>query len=184
LELDHKLYRAGDKARLLVKAPFEGKLLLTIEKDKVLEFKTYNLDSNSAEITLPIKKEYAPNVYITATLIKSTTSLERFSPARAFGMIPLSVENSSQRLSITIDAPEVMKPRQKLDLTIKTNLSKGTKLTVAAVDVGILQLTDFKAPNPFDFFYGKKRPGLNIYDIYSQVYPDIKEAESKLTPGG
>jgi alpha-2-macroglobulin len=184
LALDRKIYKAGDKAKLLVKAPFEGKLLLTFEKDKVLEYKTYNLDSNSAEIEIPIKKEYAPNIYVTATLIKSTTSLERYSPARAFGIAPIMVDNTKQMLSISIGAPDVMKPRQKLDLAIKTNLTKGTRVTVAAVDIGILQLTDFKTPDPFDFFYGKKRPGLNAYDIYSLVYPDIKEAESKLTPGG
>jgi uncharacterized protein YfaS (alpha-2-macroglobulin family) len=184
LTLDQKVYKSGDKAKLLVKAPFEGKLLLTLEKDKVLDFKTYDLDSNSAEITIPIKAEYAPNIYVTATLLKSTTSLERLSPARAFGIAPIVVDNSKMNLDISIDAPELMKPRQKLDLTVKTNLAKGTKLTVAAVDIGILQLTDFKTPDPFDFFYGKKRPGLNPYDIYSLVYPDIKMAESNLSPGG
>jgi uncharacterized protein YfaS (alpha-2-macroglobulin family) len=184
MELDKKLYAAGDKAKLLIKAPFEGRLLLTIEKDKVLEFKTYDLDSNTAEIDLPVKKEYAPNVYVTGTLIKSTTSLERYSPPRAFGMVPLIVDNSNMKLQIAIEAPSVMKPRQKLDIKLTTNLKKGTKVTVAAVDVGILQLTDFKTPDPFDFFYGKKRPALQPYDIYSQINPDIKAAESKLTPGG
>ena len=184
MQLDKKIYNAGDKAKLLVKAPFEGKLLLTIEKDKVLEFKTYNLDSNTAEIELPVKKEYAPNIYVTGTLIKSTTSLERYSPPRAFGMVPLIVDNSNSKLQITIDAPAVMKPREKLNIKISTNYKKGTKLTVAAVDVGILQLTDFATPDPFDFFYGKKRPALQPYDIYSQIFPDIKAAESKLSPGG
>ena len=184
LELDKKLYNAGERAKLLVKAPFEGKLLLTIEKDKVLDFKIYDLDSNSAEISLAVKKEYGPNVFVSATLIKSTTSLERFSPARAFGMARLSVDNSSTKLALTIDAPEIMKPRQKLDIKITSNMKKGTKLTVAAVDLGILQLTDFRTPDPFEFFFGKKRPALQAYDIYSQIFPDIKAAESKLSPSG
>jgi alpha-2-macroglobulin len=184
LELDKKIYAIGDKAKLLVKAPFEGKLLLTIERDKVVEFKTYDLDSNTAEILIPVKKEFTPNVYISATLIKSTKSLERFSPARAFGLIPLMVDNSATKVAITIDAPAVIKPRQKLDITISSNYKKGTQLTVAAVDLGILQLTDFSTPDPFNFFYGKKRPALQPYDIYSLIYPDIKEAESKLLPAG
>ena len=184
LELDKKLYNSGDKAKLLVKAPFEGKLLVTIEKDKVLDFKTYDLDSNTAEITLLVKKEYVPNVFVSATLIKSTTSLERFSPARAFGMARLSVDNSGNKLTLAIAAPDVMKPRQKLDIKINSSLKKGTKLTVAAVDVGILQLTDFKTPDPFEFFHGKKRPALQAYDIYSLIFPDIKAVESKLAPAG
>lgn len=184
LELDKKLYKPGEKAKLLVKAPFAGKLLLTIEKDKVLEIKTYDLDSNTAEIKLETKQEFAPNVYITATLIKSTTSLERFSPARAFGMVPLMVENFSRGVHLEISAPDVMRPRQRLDIRIKADTRRGARITVAAVDVGILQLTDFKTPNPFEFFYGKKRPSLQPYDIYSLIFPDIPEAESKLSPAG
>ncbi len=184
LQLDKKTYKVGDKAKLLVKAPFEGKLLLTIEKEKILEFKTIDMDSNTAKIELPIKSDYGPNVYIYATLIKSTTSLERFSPARAFGIAPIMVDNSNAKLAIQIESPTVIKPQQKLDIRIKTNMKKGTKLTVAAVDMGILMLTDFRTPDPFDFFYGKKRPALRPYDIYSLIFPDISESESKLSPAG
>jgi hypothetical protein len=184
LTLDKKTYAPGQKAKLLVKAPFEGKLLLTIEKDKVLDFKTYSLDSNTAEIELAVDRKYFPNAYISATLIKSTTSLERFSPARAFGLIPLMVESGEKRLALKIDAADVIKPRSKLDVTIKTAARKGTMITVAAVDLGILQLTGFGTPDPFEYFYGKKRPALNPYDIYSLVLPDVKPSESNLSPAG
>jgi hypothetical protein len=184
LELDKKLYTAGQSARVLVKAPFSGKLLVTVEKEKVLDIKTYTLDSNTAQIDIPVKKEYAPNAYITCTLIKSANSLERFSPARAFGMVSLPVDNTDMKITMDIDAPNVMKPQEKVDIKIKTNLTKGTKLTVAAVDQGILQLTGFKTPDPFDFFFGKRRPALVPYDIYSMVFPNVKPGESNLAPGG
>ncbi|MCP4633148.1 MAG: hypothetical protein GY855_09510, partial [candidate division Zixibacteria bacterium] len=182
LELDRRKYNSGDEAKLLVKAPFSGRLLLTVEKDKVLKFETYDLDSNTAEIKLPVKKEYQPNVYITATLIKSTNSLERFSPPRAFGIIPLLLVNSGSKLNMSIESPEATRPKEKLEVKIKTR--PNTILTVAAVDAGILQLTDFTLPDPFEYFYGKKRPSLRAYDIYSLIYPDIQAEKSHLNPPG
>jgi uncharacterized protein YfaS (alpha-2-macroglobulin family) len=184
MELDKESYRENDTARLLVKAPFEGRLLLTVEKDMVFDFKSYDLDSNTAEISIPVSKRYAPNVYITATLIKSTTSLERHSPSRAFGMIPLRIDNSDLDLDIRIDAPEVTRPRQKIEVSIKSDSKEGARFVVALVDLGILQLTDFKTPDPFDYFYGKKRPSLMPYDIYSMIFPDIEAAGEILSPPG
>lgn len=182
LELDAYQYEPGQIAKMLVKAPFEGKLLLTIEKDEVLHYKTYDLEGNMAEIDFEVLPEYAPNVYISATLIKSITSLERFSPVRAFGLIPLAVQNNSVNLDIDLEAPSLIKPKQEIEIKIKSR--PNAKLTVAAVDVGILQLTDFSIPDPFQFFYGKRCPSLNAYDIYTFIFPDIEPAKSMLSAAG
>ena len=182
LQLDAKVYQQGQTAKLLVKAPFDGKLLLTIEKDEVLVYRTYDLDSNTAEIEIPVMDNYSPNVYITGTLIKSTTSLERFSPSRAFGLVPLIVINPEKKLAISVEAPKVIRPKQ--DIEIKVQTAPGSKLTIAVVDVGILQLTDFQPPDPYEFFYGKRRPSLRAYDIYSFIFPDIKPAPSALSAAG
>ncbi len=182
LELDKDNYKPGDKAKLLVKAPFSGRLLLTIEKDKVLEYETYDLDSNTAEVKLDIKKEYTPNIYVSATLIKATGSLERFSPARAFGIVPLTVIDTSNKLDISLTTPGEIEPNREIDIGVKTE--PFSKLTVAVVDYGILQLTGFKTPDPYDFFYGKRRPSLKPYDIYSFIFPDIEPARSILSVAG
>jgi hypothetical protein len=182
LELDSDRYRRWQKAKLLVKAPFEGKLLLTIEQDKIIKYQTYNLDSNTAEIEIEVSSKYAPNVYISGTLIKSITSLERFSPTRAFGIIPLIVENDEAKIEIKLETASPIKPQQKIDIKIKS--VPHAMLTVAAVDAGILQLTDFTTPDPYEFFYGKRRLSLNAYDIYSFIFPDVKPGESMLSPSG
>jgi len=184
MELDKEIYNVEDNAKLLIKAPFEGRLLLTIEKETVLVFKTYDIDSNTAEIILPLTDRFAPNVYVTATLIKSTTSLERHSPSRAYGMIPLMINQTKRKLNITLDAPKVTKPNRGIKIRLDSNAKKGALFTVALVDVGILQLTDFDTPDPFEFFYGKKSPALQPYDIYSLIFPDIEAAGTLLSPAG
>jgi uncharacterized protein YfaS (alpha-2-macroglobulin family) len=177
LELDKELYNAGERATIL-------KLLLTVEKEKVLSYRTYTLDSNTAEITLPTYSEYAPNVYLTATLIKSTTSLERHSPSRAYGMVPLRIRNLENRLDLTLEAPSVIKPKQKVTVKLNSSAGSGARYTIAVVDVGILQLTDFTTPDPFEFFHGKRSPALKPYDIYSIIFPDIEATGTILSPAG
>ncbi|MDZ7318532.1 MAG: MG2 domain-containing protein, partial [candidate division KSB1 bacterium] len=85
MDLDKSAYLPGEKARLQIRAPFAGKLLLTIEREKIFNYKIVTLKENTATIELPILNGYQPNVYAVAHLIRSTESLERDTPVRAFG---------------------------------------------------------------------------------------------------
>ncbi|MBK7141409.1 MAG: alpha-2-macroglobulin family protein [bacterium] len=183
LGLDKKEYQAGETALLQVRAPFGGKLLVTVEKDQILDVITYDMAENTAEIKIPVQKQFLPNVYITATVIRPSASLEPLKPARAFGLIPLRVSNESKKIAMTITAPSVMTPRSKATVTVQLPKGKQTDLTIAAVDAGILQLTDFKTPDPLDFFWGKRQPYLKPYDLYAFLYPQVKKSSNHLAAG-
>ena len=182
--LDKAEYNPGDQATLQVRAPFGGKLLVTIERLGVLEFMTVEMEGNTAELVLPVKADYFPNVYVTATVIKAAARIEPGSPARAFGIAPLRLSREPKRIPISLSAPEVMRPRQALTVEMDLGVQGETEVTLAAVDAGILQLTGFATPDPLQFFHGQRQPGLRPYDIYSLVYPEIQQAESHLSPAG
>ena len=184
IDLDLKEYSPGQMAKVQIRAPFGGKLLLTIEKDRVLDFITYDMTENTAEINLKIKEEYYPNAYITATVLKKAGEVDKVSPARAFGAAPLMLIKGRRGLTIDITAPEVIRPKTKLAVDISVGTKGVTEMTVAAIDAGILQLTDFGTPDPLDFFYGKKKLHLNPYDIYSLIFPEAARAESHLSAAG
>ncbi|MGD8605507.1 MAG: MG2 domain-containing protein, partial [Anaerolineales bacterium] len=116
IDLDKTSYEAGEQAAVQVRSPFGGKLLVTIEKESVLEFITFDMDSNTAEFTIPIKKDYAPNAYVTATVIRRAEDVTRTSPARAFGIAPIKLSNSDRVIAVTIDAPEVTRPETELSV--------------------------------------------------------------------
>jgi uncharacterized protein YfaS (alpha-2-macroglobulin family) len=183
LGLNKKEYLPGEKATLQVRAPFGGKLLLTIEKDQVLDIISRDMPENTAEIEIPVAKEHLPNVYITATVVRPSANLESNKPARAFGIIPLRVSNELKKIAMTLTAPAVILPRSKATVSIQLPKGKPTDVTLAAVDAGILQLTDFKTPDPLDYFWGKKQPALNAYDLYSFLYPQVKKSASHLAAG-
>jgi uncharacterized protein YfaS (alpha-2-macroglobulin family) len=184
LDLDRESYLPGSRARLQVRAPFPGRLLLTIENETVQDYFTVELPENTAEIDIPIERSFAPNVYVTGTLIRPAKEIARHTPARAFGVVPLIVTPQERRLSVDIEASTAARPYDTLTLKLTTDGTENTHVTVAAEDAGILQLTDFETPDPFQFFYGKRRPALDAYDLYSQVYPEIEPAASHLSPAG
>lgn len=184
LEFDKQSYAVGDQAELQVQAPFPGKLLITIEKDKVLETIPLDLDSNTASIDLTVREDYFPNVYVTATVIRKADQIKEHLPARAFGIAPLSVSTSSRSIQVEIVVPETAQPRDSIDIVVQTDARPGSAVAIALVDAGILQLTDYKTPDPLSFFYGRKRPYLAPYDMYDFVYPEVGQAESHLSPAG
>ncbi len=180
LDLDKERYVPGEKAQIQVRAPFPGKLLLTVEREKILSSQVVNLPENTATIDLPVLESYKPNVYVSVHLIRSTESLERDMPSRAFGVIPLLVDNRANRLEVKLRCPDEIRPNSKLpvDCEVIGQTSGPIYLTIAAVDEGILQLTDFQSPDAHAYFFSKKRLGVETHDIYGAILPEIKGAKS------
>ena len=185
IDLDKASYRLGEVAKAQIKAPFSGKLILTIERGNPISYRTVMLNENTAVIDIPVRPEYKPNVYISASLIRSTSSLERHAPARAFGVVPLTIDSEANRLTVQLNAPEKIRPNRTVEIGFRVTGSSGTKhLTIAAVDEGILQLTDFPTPDPHGFFFQQR--GLNTvsYDLYSAILPEIEAAKGGSSTGG
>lgn len=189
IDLDQETYKPGEVAKAQIKAPFAGKLILTVEREKVLSYRTVTMRENTAVIDVPILDEYKPNVYLSASLIRSTTSLEKHAPARAFGVIPLKLNDDANRLSVKIDAVEKTRPNQELEVFVRvespsTPKREAYQLTVAAVDEGILQLTNAQTPDAHGFFFRQRGLSTDTMDLYSAILPEVESAPGKSSTGG
>ena len=189
IDLDKTSYNPGDIAKAQIKAPFAGKLMLTVEREKVLSYRTVAMKENTAVIDVPILDGYKPNVYISASLIRSTTSLEKHAPARAFGVVPLKLSDDANRLSVEIDAVKNTRPNQELEIVVRVEPGSVPKrdvyqLTVAAVDEGILQLTNYQTPEVHSFFFRQRGLSTDTLDLYSAVLPEVKSASGQSSTGG
>ena len=174
LELEQEEYQPGQTATLLVKAPFPGRLLVTVERERVYDRQIHTLRENTARIQIPIRAEYRPNAYVTATLVRPVKELQAGSVGRAFGAAPLNVDRISNRLAVDISAPEVTRGGSKLRARIST--APGTAVTVSAVDEGILQLVSQKTADPFAHFYQKLALGTSAADTFAQLLPEVPPA--------
>ncbi len=177
IRLDKEIYNPGDKANILFTTPFNGKLLVTVECDKVLEYYYLATDKKSARFSLPVKESYLPNVYITATLFRPLDD-GAIPLTVGHGFMPMIVNAVKNKLPVSISAVAQSRSKTKQTIKIKTRPSKDIELTVAVVDEGILQLKNFKTPDPYGFFYQKKALNVSAYDLYPNLLPDLKLKKS------
>lgn len=185
LDLEQKIYQVGQNAKVQVKAPFSGRALVTIERGRVYEYRVVNLEKNTGVISIPVKEDYQPNVYVSVHLIRSAKSEEKNVPFRAYGTIPLMVDCGNHNLKIQLKTAEEIRPNREIEVQVNVNnTDDGAYLTLAAVDEGICQLTNYITPNPMDFFYGKRALTINSYDLYNMILPEVAPVQTKDAPGG
>lgn len=180
--LDKKSYEPGEIAKALFTTPFSGKLLVTVERNGVYDYQFVDVTDKSTEVDLPIKEEYLPNVYITATLFKAHKVRSDAPFLVGHGFANMSVEKKSNHLPVSIIAPKEIKPRTTQNITVKSVPEKDVYITLAVVDEGILQLKDYKTPDPYAFMYAKHPLGVKSYDLYKLLLPEIVAENS--SPGG
>ena len=180
METDKDHYEVGDKVTVLMKTPFSGKILVSIERNDVLEHRVIETDKKSAEFSFTLKQEHVPNVYVSATLIRPMDG-SMMPLTVAHGYIPVMVENKSSRLPVEIVCVERSRSRTKQKITIRTKPESDIEVTLAAVDEGILQMKNFQSPDPHGYFYQKRALEVNSYDIYALLFPELN---SKKSSGG
>lgn len=174
MTLDKPTYRPGQTAKLRIQAPFPGTLLLTVEREKLLSYRTITMETATATVGIPVARRYAPNVYLSATLIRDARSAEG-RPARQYGIVPLMVDAERNRLSITLDVPEEARPNREVEIPFQV---KGARrqfdVCIAAVDEGILALTGFQTPQPHDYFYRQRGLETRTFDVYGAILPELR----------
>lgn len=181
IQLDKDKYNVGEKANVILKAPFSGKILVTVESNKVLKHFYVNTDKRAASFELDITDDLLPNVYVTATLFRPHKKSD-MPLTVAHGFAPVIVENPDNKIPIQITAPEKSESNKKQVIKIKAK--PNSELTVAVVDEGILQVTGYQTPDPYTFFYQRRALGVNTYDIYPFIFPELEMVKSHTGGGG
>ncbi|MBT2558695.1 alpha-2-macroglobulin family protein [Hymenobacter sp. ISL-91] len=170
IEADQAKYEPGQTAHLLLKTPFPGRVLVTVERDRVLDHFYVDTDEKSAKVDIPIRGGHVPNIYVTATAIRPIKD-NRLPLTVARGFVPLTVEKTGSRLSVAIKAPALS--RSQTSQTIEVTTAPGAQVTLAMVDEGILQMKDFRTPDPHGYFYQKRALEVAAHDVYPFLLPEL-----------
>lgn len=182
LEVSKTKLSPGDNFKVLFQAPFAGRLLVTLESNLVHESKWIIVTKpGTVEVEFKVPS-VLPNFYVTGLLLKNPQEGKRFLPARAFGAQSIQVIPSEHRMQVRIKAPELMESRRELKIDIYNDHKAAAEYTVAVVDEGILQMTDFKSPDPIARFFEARRLGVNSSETIGWTMAGI--AKGKGTPGG
>ncbi len=179
---DKEQYRPGETAKVLFLCPFAGRLLVTVERNGVIHHQYVDVEKRSVEVKLPIRSEHMPNAYVTATLFRKHQPANDVPFLVGHGFASMTVQKKENRLKVAINAPKKVKPNTTQTITIKTEPERDIYITLAAVDEGILQIKDYKTPDPYATMYAKRALQVQAYDLYKFLLPEIVRSSS-LTGG-
>jgi hypothetical protein len=187
---DRKTYAAGETARILVKSPFAGTALLTVEGDRIHLARTLALEANTREVEVPVDAAWAPNVHCTVSVLRPHDPAAPWGARRAFGTVPLAVDCAPRRLQVALDAPAEARPGTTLRVALQARDAAGAgvraAVTLAAVDEGICRLTRYAAPDPWGHFYAKRALEVATADAYALLMPEFQRPAvgADRAPGG
>ncbi len=176
LKLDKPAYQPGDTIKLHIAAPAAGKGYAMVESsDGPLWWQEIDVPAEGLDLSIPVDKAWQRHdLYLSTLVVRPGDKSRAATPKRAVGLLHLPLGDEGRRLAISLDGPQKMRPDQPLTVKVKASVSAGempkkVNVLLSAVDSGVLNITDYVTPDPWKSFFGQKRYGADIYDIYGQV---------------
>jgi len=180
--LNKKDYKVGEEIELQIKAPYQGAGLISIERDGVYQFKWFKTETSSTVQKIRVPEGLTGNAYVTVTFLRAIDSKEIFMSPLSYAVAPFSISLDDRRTNITLKSPERVKPGQKLNIEYSTN--QPTELILYGVDEGILQVAQYRLPDPLGFFFQKRALQVRTYQMLDLLMPEFSLIQQAQAPGG
>src|SRR5262249_17822021 len=145
---------------------------LAVIGDKLFSTTTAHVDPGTAKLQVPVGEGWGTGAYLLATLRRPLDVEAKRMPGRAIGVSWFSIDKAAHTLGVALDLPDHVRPETTLRVPIKlAGLTPGdeARVVAAAVDIGILNLTNYKAPAPEDYYLGQRKLSAEIRDLYGQL---------------
>lgn len=185
--LDAASYAVGDTAVFRVVPRYEGVAVVTVMADRLITMKTVPVVAGENLIDLPVTDEWGAGAYVSASVIRPMSVAEKRNPTRALGIGYAQVDPGNKALTVSLTAPDTMQPRGPLEIGVQVDgvqAGEVAYVTLAAVDLGILNLTGFDAPDPQGHYFGQRKLGVEIRDVYGRLIDGLNGAMGTVRSGG
>ncbi|WP_299147311.1 alpha-2-macroglobulin family protein [uncultured Tateyamaria sp.] len=185
LSLDAARYRIGDTAQLRVVPGFDGVALVSVLSNGVIARQVVPVVAGENVIPLDVTEDWGTGAYVTASALRG--SGEGFGPGRVLGLAHAAIDPGAKALSVSIEAPLAVDGQPgSTDVEVRVDgLEEATGyVTLAAVDVGVLNLTGFDAPDPQAHYFGQRRLGVDLRDMYGRLIDGRSGATGTVRSGG
>jgi len=167
-----KPYSQGDMVEVTLKAPYAGEAQIAVATDRLIDFKTVSIGEKGTTVRLKTNAAWGGGAYVLVSVIQPRDPVASPKPRRALGVVYVPLDPKNRKLEVAIGTPAKAASKKMLDvpLTIKGVAFGGkARVTLAAVDEGILQITRFKSPDPVGWYFGKRALSLNLRDDYGRL---------------
>jgi len=187
IALDKPEYVPGESMTVAVTARTAGKVTLNVIGDRLVSTVTQDVTAGTAQLRVPVGGDWGSGAYVVATLRRPLDSRAERMPGRAIGVQWFSINRKARTLALDMSLPALLRPNSALRVPIKVdglNPGEEARIVVAAVDVGILNLTGYKPPAPDDYYLGQRRLTAEIRDLYGQLIDGMQGARGQIKTGG
>ena len=185
--LDKSDYKSGDAMTVSVTARTAGRLTLNVFTDRLVASTSQDVKAGAVRVPLTVGTDWGTGAYLVATLRRPLDAPAQRMPGRAIGVQWFSIDRLQRTLALDMKLPSPMRPNSALAVPIKlAGLAAGEEahVVVAAVDVGILNLTNYKPPAPDNYYLGQRQLTAEIRDLYGQLIDGMQGVRGQIRTGG
>jgi hypothetical protein len=187
IAVDKKEYAASESMRVAVTARSAGQVTLNVIGDRLFTTIVQDVPVGVSQLRVPVSNDWGSGAYVVATLRTPLDAAASRMPSRAIGVQWFSVNRKARTLAVNLDLPALARPNSALRIPVKiSGLAAGeeARVVVAAVDVGILNLTNYKPPAPDDHYLGQRKLSTEIRDFYGELIDGMQGARGQIKSGG
>ncbi|NIJ45506.1 hypothetical protein FHR24_001974 [Wenyingzhuangia heitensis] len=167
---DKEVYQIGEEVTVSFPSSENGNALITLENNtEVLKHYRIKTTKESTTFKFMVDKTMTPNIYINIHTLQPHNNTKNDLPIRMYGLKNISVENADSHLYPIINVAKEVEPETEFKLKVSEKNGQPLTYTIAIVDEGLLDLTRFNTPNPWDTFYAKQALGIKTWDMYDDV---------------
>ena len=167
-----KTYAQGDTVEIAVKGPYAGEAQVAVATDRLIDFKTFEVGANGGVVRLKTSAAWGGGAYVLVTLVQPRDPVSTPTPRRALGLVYVPLDPRGRKLTVNVDTPDKIDSKAEIDVPVKVNglgFGQSAKVTVAAVDEGILRLTKATSPDPVGWYFGKRAFSVDYRDDYGRL---------------
>ena len=182
VKLNKTEFAPDEDIEMQITAPYTGSGLITIERDKVYAYQWFQTNTTSSVQKIHVPKDFQGNGYVNVAFVRDWNSPEIFISPLSYSITPFAVSHAEHVMEVNLDVPGLAKPGEPLTITYQSN--KPGKIIVFAVDEGILQVANYKTPDPLAFFFQKRALEVITQQTLDQILPKFMLDREMSSVGG
>ena len=185
--LDKTQYAAGDKLKVAITSRFAGKATVAVVGERVEQLRTLDVKIGDNVLELPVDTGWGASAYAVVLAHRPLDQAARRMPGRALGVAWFGIDQEARKLGVKLDVPAKIEPRRALSIPVRiSNLAAGEEayVTLAAVDIGILNLTRYESPDATKFYFGQRLLATDVRDLYGLLIDGMQGTRGAIRSGG
>jgi len=163
-------YKVGEKIKLSIPTTAGNRILVSLETgSEILQTFWVESEESNTTIAFDATAAMAPNVYAHLTMVQPHGQTSNDLPIRLYGVKSIKVVDAETQLKPQISMPKELRPEQIYEVEVSEKTGKAMAYTLAMVDEGLLDITNYKTPKPWEAFFAREALGIKTWDVYDDV---------------